>query len=219
MEPHNQHQLEQAIISFIKEHPGCHFVSDVHFGISDYFADHCYKHETARTLWKLNDDGAIKYRGGFFFPLPTNHQTTMTNEDQPMTEQPLIMPSEELIDQWKNTWAIKRGKYIVENGKLCSDMNDYIAIKASQWGADQELEACCKCLAENTWDTMAIEFLRDARRPQPPTQKEQALRLLETYGASAVKLTPDQCDIIRRALGAIPTDAQWQLPFQSGSYL
>jgi hypothetical protein len=73
-----------------------------------------------------------------------------------------------------------------------------------KWAADMELETCCEWLAEHTRDAMAIEFLRDARRPQPPTQKEQALRLLETYGTSAVKLTPDQCDIIRRALKDTP---------------
>jgi hypothetical protein len=81
MEPHNQHQLQEAIISFLKEHPERHSVIDVHFGISDYFADHCYKYETARTLWKLSEDGTIKYKQGFFFFFLTNQPSN--HNDQP----------------------------------------------------------------------------------------------------------------------------------------
>jgi hypothetical protein len=196
MEPHNQHQLKQAIISFIKEHPGRHFVSDVHLGISDYFADHCYKHETARTLWKLNGDGIVKYQGEFFIP-PTNDLTTMTNEDQPMTEQHRIIPSPELLNQWKREWVC------YTHNPASHDEGTYIAIKAARWGADQELEACCEWLEDPDINVDTYK-LRSDRRPEPPSEKEQALRLLETYGASAVKLTSDQCDIIRRALEATP---------------
>jgi hypothetical protein len=197
MRPHNQHQLQEAIISFLKEHPGRHSTIDVHFGISDYFADPCYPHEVAPILWKLSEDGIIKFRDGFFFPSPTNHQTTMTNEDQPMTEQHRIIPSPELLNQWKREWVC------YTHNPASHDEGTYIAIKAARWGADQELEACCKWLEDPDLNVDTYK-LRSARRPQPPTQKEQALRLLETYGASAVKLTPDQCDIIRRALETTP---------------
>jgi hypothetical protein len=42
--------------------------------------------------------------------------------------------------------------------------------------------------------------LRNARRPKPPSLKDQACRLLECYGTSGVKLTADQCNTIRKAL-------------------
>jgi hypothetical protein len=51
-----------------------------------------------------------------------------------------------------------------------------ILLEAAQWGADQELEACI------AWfDTyipgyeLVADRLRDARRPKPPSLKEQAL--------------------------------------------
>ena len=79
-------------------------------------------------------------------------------------------------------------------------------------GADQELEACAKWV--NTWctsrylgDAISADVLRAARRPKPPTLKEQAIRFTETYGCrGGVKLTPEQCDTIRRALNELPND-------------
>jgi hypothetical protein len=89
-----------------------------------------------------------------------------------------ITPPPELIEQW---------------------MQD-LARHAAQWGADQELEACCEWIPKATpWDA---EQLRVARRPKPPSLKEQALEQLDgiaavfrmTHGGNLV------CDTIRRAL-------------------
>ena len=77
-----------------------------------------------------------------------------------MTNQHPITPPPELLDQWcmENNWRD-------------------IAIQAAQWGADQELEACCEWIPELTpWDA---EQLRAARRPKPPSLKEQALESLQ----------------------------------------
>jgi hypothetical protein len=206
MEPHNQHQLQEAIISFLKEHPGRHYVADVHFGISDYFADHCYKREVASTLWKLSEDGAIKYEGGFFFPSPANHSTTMTNEDQPMSiYQSIDFPSYELVHRFMHESGFTVPDPDVEPAFPRSDFMK-LASRLIMYGADQELDAICELVGlqqqpegDRYFDGITVKSLKLARRP---TEKEQALRLLETYGASAVKLTPDQCDIIRRALEA-----------------
>jgi hypothetical protein len=48
---------------------------------------------------------------------------------------------------------------------------------AAQWGADQELEACCEWLASRDLRTQSAApcLLRAARRPKPPSLKEQAL--------------------------------------------
>ena len=81
-----------------------------------------------------------------------------------------------------------------------------IATQAAQWGADQELEACCEWLhdtcVEDPEDT--VPELRAARRPKPPTLKEQALGILDV--AHHDVLEDDQIATIRRALKALPND-------------
>jgi hypothetical protein len=68
--------------------------------------------------------------------------------------------------------------------------------RAAQWGADQELEACCEWVTEATpW---AAEKLRAARRPKPPSLKKQALGALDRMwnGGS----THADWELFRRAL-------------------
>jgi hypothetical protein len=76
-----------------------------------------------------------------------------------MTNQRPITPPPELVQQWidaNRTWL--RG----------------IALEAAQWGADQELEACCEVLHQHDRAYLLPSQLRDARR-RPPSLKEQAL--------------------------------------------
>ena len=54
----------------------------------------------------------------------------------------------------------------------------HVSTAAAQWGADQELEACCEWLGGYTSDRMAIYFLRDARRPKPLSEADLALDAL-----------------------------------------
>jgi hypothetical protein len=75
-------------------------------------------------------------------------------------------------------------------------------------GADQELEACCEWLGDapvvynDNGDLHPGSYLRDNRRPKPPSLKEQALAVLDHtqkgYGLAEVDL-----DTIRRALEAL----------------
>ncbi len=74
-------------------------------------------------------------------------------------------------------------------------------------GADQELEACCEWLEQNCgrWELPAA--LRAARRPKPPSLKEQALKELkdwtdEKHGPGGEVFLCDglSVSIIRRAL-------------------
>jgi hypothetical protein len=72
-------------------------------------------------------------------------------------------------------------------------------------GADQELEACCR------WTAIVggADALRAARRPQPPTLKEQAMRVLVENGTNLdgrMELDSTDIDTIRRALEALPND-------------
>ena len=72
---------------------------------------------------------------------------------------------------------------------------------AFQAGADQELEACCE------WTQGYAECgdsLRAARRPKPPSPKEQALTELTRFTTGKTILTNDSVDTIRRALETLP---------------
>ena len=109
-----------------------------------------------------------------------------------MTDHP-ITPPPELVQKW------------FDQAELATNRIHCIATRAAQWGADQELEACCEWLDREGWSGESRQ-LRAARRPKSPSLKEQACKLLESYGTSGVKLTADQCDTIRRALEALPDD-------------
>ena len=79
-----------------------------------------------------------------------------------------------------------------------------IAARAAQWGADQELEACCEWLH---WQNLAthpelIPSLRAARRPKPPSLKELALQRIPLTLEETI-LYHDDIYIIRRALEAL----------------
>jgi hypothetical protein len=50
---------------------------------------------------------------------------------------------------------------------------------AAQWGADMELEACCKWLRCPANTHLGPSDLRADRRPKPPSLKEQALAVLD----------------------------------------
>jgi hypothetical protein len=108
-----------------------------------------------------------------------------------MTSQHPITPPPELVEQW---FMDQRG--------LSEASRQHIATRAAQWGADQELEACCKWLAARDLRSQSVApcLLRIARRPKPPSLKEQALTALTRYTTGEIILTNDSVDIIRRAL-------------------
>jgi hypothetical protein len=75
--------------------------------------------------------------------------------------------------------------------------------KVAQWGADQELEACCEWIYQHF--QCGLEWskdLRAARRPKPPSLAKRALHILGTHG----DLSCSEHDTIRRALEALPND-------------
>jgi hypothetical protein len=77
----------------------------------------------------------------------------------------------------------------------CPDTRILIA-RAAQWGADQELEACCEWLGSGGYAGTCFA-LRAARRPKPPSLKEQALAALLHLDQGQHN---ERCLIIRRAL-------------------
>ena len=98
-----------------------------------------------------------------------------------MTDHP-ITPPLELVEQWVDM--------------LTSRSDQAVFTMAAQWGANQELEACCEWITGQDW-TWTSSQLRTARRPKPPSLKEQALERLE-LAKKYVDVEP-----IRRALEAL----------------
>jgi hypothetical protein len=78
------------------------------------------------------------------------------------------------------------------------------ARQAARWGADQELEACCEWFVRDWTDIETADTLRAARRPKPPSLKEQALEALEALPKFAIQENTDFICVIRRALEALP---------------
>ena len=109
-----------------------------------------------------------------------------------------IMPTPEMIHQWMNEEYGYTTLVDVEGMKLA------IAKHAAQWGADQELEACLEWLKVKHWvEPEFADELRAARRPKPPTLKEQALDVLH-LSFDRGYLKEEAADTIRRALEALP---------------
>ena len=74
---------------------------------------------------------------------------------------------------------------------------DYLAARAARWGADQELEACVKWIEDCGYHPSVPEDFRAARRPKPPSLKEQALALVNS---NKPYLDDTAMDTIRKAL-------------------
>ena len=96
------------------------------------------------------------------------------------------------------------GKTIPENDRGATGLiAAEVAIQAARWGADQELEACCKCIDGLAHGADALlADLRAARRPKPPSLKEQALAVLDD---ASDRLDAAHENIIRRALESLPS--------------
>ena len=108
-----------------------------------------------------------------------------------------ITPPPELVKQWEEQFLERP----TINGCF---IQSYIATKGARWGADQELEACCKWLPKlPPW---SADDLRRHRRPKPPSLKEQALEALGRFSANAhttAHQMQNDFDLFRRALEAL----------------
>jgi hypothetical protein len=110
-----------------------------------------------------------------------------------MTNHPIIPPPE-LVQDW----------LIDGTGK--PSLVNYLAARAAQWGADQELEACLRLVeidaGEDAYDF--ARYIRAARRPKPKplSLKEQALEMLENAWEGG-HVNNNAAQTIRRALEAL----------------
>jgi hypothetical protein len=101
-----------------------------------------------------------------------------------------ITPPPELVQQWAD---------------MLSHRSDHAVFSlAARWGADHELEACCELMDD--WGLDEAD-LRAARRPKPPSLKEQALAdLHEIYIEQPFPVGDSRFNRIRRAIEALPND-------------
>jgi hypothetical protein len=141
----------------------------------------------------------------------------MTDQSSP------IRPPFHLLQQWREKW-----------NRCPIGVSDFhIAIQAAQWGSDQrgaineamlqeradkELEACCEWFADASNHGFGDDYakiistrLRAARRPKPPSLKEQALEgfervLSQLYSPEARKELEAECKTILLALEGLPND-------------
>ena len=100
----------------------------------------------------------------------------------------------ELVQQWVD--EIHGG-----SGVVVGTSDECLAELAAQWGADQELEACCEEFSR-LWHTEEIETLddflkrlRDNRRPKPLSLKENLKKaILDGDERLALKLLEQLSD-------------------------
>ena len=112
-----------------------------------------------------------------------------------MTQEHEITPPPELLSRWEEDWHHAKVKHI--------ELEDHIAHQAARWGADQELEACCEWLNYEDRGFWGCK-LRTARRPKPPSLKEQALKELRQLPIDPeLGVCASALDTIRRALEAL----------------
>ena len=118
-----------------------------------------------------------------------------------MTQQHPITPPPELVQQW---W--EEADQYQDDPKTYFD---YVATEAAQWGADQELEACCEWFVRDWTDVKTADKLRAARRPKPLSLKERAQQALSRFDCNAHTTASEMVTdfaLIRSALDALPDD-------------
>jgi len=115
-----------------------------------------------------------------------------------MTQQHPITPPWELVQKWREAPEFSALSPCVMVTVTTTKLQD-IATRAAQWGADAELEACCEWLKLEGHE-YEHEALLAARRPKPPSLKDQALALLDDI----TSIDGAHYNTIRRALEQLP---------------
>ena len=91
-----------------------------------------------------------------------------------MADHPVKVPPE-LFAEWLS-------EAMLEHDTKPGTVASLVADKAAQWGADQELEACCEWIEARGYSRALADELRAARRPKPPS--------LAVLGMEALRSTP-----------------------------
>jgi len=113
-----------------------------------------------------------------------------------------ITPPPELVGQW-----FREAQRDDDPDVVC--WMQATAKRAAQWGADQELEACCEWFVRDWTDVKTADKLRAARRPKPLSLKERAQQALSRFDCNAHTTASEMVTdfaLIRSALDALPDD-------------
>ena len=110
----------------------------------------------------------------------------MSNQQHPIT------PPPELVASLRNS-----APHGIRDAGVTREL--WLINHAYAAGADQELEACCALMDDWGMDETDLRF---ARRPKPPSLKEQALTALRQVG-NCEEIDNATFDTIRRALEAL----------------
>jgi len=124
------------------------------------------------------------------------------NTDRNPPSQYPINPPPRMVQDWVERFAADR---------QCVPEQVYIANRAAQWGADQELEACREWISKQDWAASSgspvpawtSAQLLAARRPKPLSLKQQAIAVLDDVDAS---LGAAHYNVLLRALEALPDE-------------
>jgi len=104
-----------------------------------------------------------------------------------------ITPPPEMVNEWVRMLEFLPDKQVFS--------------EVAQWGSDQELEACITWFDKHIPGyELVADRLRAARRPKPPSLKEQALEALEVEDDAMPLRSLERSkrfDTIRRALEAL----------------
>jgi hypothetical protein len=121
---------------------------------------------------------------------PTSNPSQIRSSD--------ITPPPELVQQWGHDANLSGVPHNDEHWAY----EQHIATRAAHWGADQELEACCEWVEDYA---ECGHSLRLARRPKPPSLKEQALESVKRFEKSGEFFSDQmrELEFIRKALETI----------------
>jgi hypothetical protein len=140
---------------------------------------------------KRNGTGYLKTVATLCIEWFVNSQSTSNDRQIRSSE---IEPPSKLVEQWLSE------HYGAESVALGAATR-HVATEAARWGADQELEACLLQVGDGRRENLSqVIALRAARRPKPPSLKEQALAVLDDC---ANCLDGAHENTIRRALEAL----------------
>jgi hypothetical protein len=112
-----------------------------------------------------------------------------------------ITPPPELVQQW-----IEETRSHDTIGSYPEDLDQRIANRAAEWGADQELLACGNYLKQcAAWEEEDVIEFYNYRRPRPLSLKELALESVKRFEKSGEFFSDQmrELEFIRKALETI----------------
>ncbi len=114
---------------------------------------------------------------------------------------PKLTPPPELVQQW-----IEETRSHDCIGAYPADLEQCVATRAAQWGADQELLACGNYLKQcAAWEEEDVTEFYNYRRPRPLSLKELALESVKRFEKSGEFFSDQmrELEFIRKALETI----------------